>query len=337
MAATIFDVAKRAGVSIGTVSRVINNRDRVHPETRERVLQAIRDLDYHANALARGLASQQTATLGLVIPQVNDPFFFQVVRGVEEAASAANYSLLIASQSRLPASERRYLHLFRRGHVDAMVLASIEVHAHEVQEIVEQGIPVVLVQLDIGRNIPTFLADNYGGGRAMAEHLVVEHQYRRVAYITGTDHTPDNRERLRALRDVLHENGLDLPGEYVVEGDYLRDSGYRAMQRLLELPTLPDAVFAANDQMAIDAMMAIREHGLSVPDDIAVVGFDDLPLASYVSPPLTTVHQPVYELGWHAGQMALEIIHTQGDRSALAAPNKLLLPTSPVIRRSCGC
>lgn len=337
MAATIFDVAKRAGVSIGTVSRVVNNRDRVHPDTRERVLKAIRELDYQANAFARGLASQQTATLGLVIPQVNDPFFFQIVRGVEEAASAANYSLLIASQSRLPASERRYLHLFRRGHVDAMVLASIEVHAHEVQEIIRQGVPIVLVQLDIGKNIPTFLADNYGGGRAMAEHLVLDHHYRRVAYITGTDYTSDSRERLRGLRDVLQENGLDLPAEYIVRGDYLRDSGYQAMQPILDQPDLPDAVFAANDQMAIDAMMAIRERGLRVPDDIAVVGFDDIPMASYVSPALTTVHQPVYELGWHAGQMALEIIPVESDKPAMTSPRKLVLPTSPVIRHSCGC
>lgn len=334
MATTIFDVARRAGVSIGTVSRVVNNRDRVHPATRERVLKAIRELDYHANALARGLASQQTATLGLVIPQVNDPFFYQVVRGVEEAASAANYSLLIASQPRLPASEHRYLRLFQRGYVDAMVLAAIEIHTHEVQEIMEQGIPIVLVQLDTDNNVPTFLADNYSGGRAMAEHLVLEHHYQRVAYITSTDHTPDSRERLRALRDVLQENGLNLPAEYIVRGDYLRDSGYQAMQQLLDLPERPEAVFAANDQMAIDAMMAIRERGLCIPEDIAVVGFDDIPMASYVSPPLTTVHQPIYELGWHAAHMALEIINSEQD---IINPRKMLLPTSPVIRRSCGC
>ncbi len=334
MPATIFEVAERAGVSIGTVSRVINNRDRVSPETRERVLNAIHELDYHANALARGLANRQTVTLGLVIPQVNDPFFYQVVRGVEEAAGAANYSLLIASQSRLPATEHRYLHLFRRGHVDAMVLASIEIHIHEVQKIMRQGIPIVLVQLDIGENIPTFLADNYQGGRAIAEHLVVEHRYRRVAYITGTDYTPDSRERLRALRDVLQENGLDLPAEYIVRGDYLRDSGYRAMQQLLDLPDPPEAVFVANDQMAVDAMLAIRERGLRVPEDIAVGGFDDIPMASYVSPPLTTVHQPVYELGWHAAHKALEIIN---NNQALISPHKMILPTSLVIRRSCGC
>lgn len=334
MAATIFDVAKHAGVSIGTVSRVLNNRDRVRPETRERVLQAVRELDYQANAFARGLASQQTDLLGLVIPQVNDPFFYQIVRGVEEAATAAGYGLLIASQSR-PALEHRYLHLFRRGHVDAMVLGAIDVYSAEVQEIMQQGVPIVLVQLDIGQNIPTFLADNYGGGRSMAEHLVRDHHYRRVAYITGTDYTPDSRERLRALRDVLHENGLPLPDAYVVEGTYMPDSGYHAMQQLLDLPEPPEAVFAANDQMAIDAIRVIQARGLCVPGDIAVVGFDNIPMASYITPPLTTVHQPIFELGWHAAQMALDMINN--DKPAITVPRKLLLPTSLIVRRSCGC
>jgi LacI family transcriptional regulator, repressor for deo operon, udp, cdd, tsx, nupC, and nupG len=335
--ATIFDVAKRAGVSIGTVSRVVNNRDRVHPETRERVLQAIRELDYHANALARGLAAQQTDTLGLVIPQVNDPFFYQIVRGVEESANSSGYSLLIASQPRDP-SEHRYLRLFQRGRVDAMVLASIDINKHDIFQIIKQGMPIVLVQLDVGMSIPTFLADNYGGGRALTEHLL-EHGYRRLGFITGTNYTSDSRERLRGMRDALAEQSLEIPSSYIVQGDYLRDSGYQAMRQLLDLPKPPEAVFAANDQMAIDAIKAIQEHGLRVPEDIAVVGFDDIPMASYVSPSLTTVHQPVYELGWHAAQMALEMIKTAEDdvSPTLTTPRVLMMPTTLVIRRSCGC
>ncbi|MCB9438498.1 MAG: LacI family DNA-binding transcriptional regulator [Anaerolineales bacterium] len=336
MTTTIFDVAKQAGVSIGTVSRVINNRDRVSPETRERVLKAIQELDYHANALAQGLANQQTNTLGLVIPQVNDPFFFQIVRGVEDAASTVDYSLLIACQSR-PASEHRYLDLFRRKFVDAMVLVAIDVYSHELEQIIERGVPIVMAQQDLGKNIPTFLVDNYRGARQLAEHLM-EHSYQRIAFISGTHYTPDSRERLRGLRDVLSEHGLELPARYVVEGDYLRGSGHRAMQQLLELPDRPEAVFAANDQMAIDAIMAIQEAGLKVPDDIAVVGFDDIPMASYLSPPLTTVHQPIYELGWHAAKAALSLIKEESkDNGSMAAPHVMLLPTSLVLRRSCGC
>ncbi len=336
MAATIFDVAKRAGVSIGTVSRVLNNRDRVHPETRERVLKAVRELDYHANAIARGLASQQTNALGLVIPQVNDPYYFQILRGVEDAATASDFSLLIMSQPR-PAPEHRYLSLFRRGNVDAMVLVAIDVVAHEVQEIAKRGVPIVLVQQDVGKNIPTFLSDNYGGGRILVEHLVCEHGYRRIAYITGTDYTGDNRERLRALRDVFSDQGIQLRDEYIVHGDYLSGSGFHAMNQLLDLREPPEAVFAANDQMAIDAMMAAQQRGVRVPEDIAVVGFDDIAMSSYITPALTTVHQPIYELGWHAAQKAFEMIRYGEEKSPMASPLKLYLPTTLIVRHSCGC
>jgi DNA-binding LacI/PurR family transcriptional regulator len=335
MSATIFDVAKRAGVSIGTVSRVLNNRDRVHPSTRERVLKAIEELDFHSNALARGLASQQTDTLGLIIPQVNDPFYFQIVRGVEDAASEQSYSLLIASQPRA-ATEHRYNRLFRRGHVDAMVLMGIEARPQEVQQIIERGVPVVLIQQEIDKEIPTFTADNYSGAIAVSRHLVEDHNYRRIAFISGTHHTPDSRERLRGLRDVLREHGLEHPLQYVVQGDYLIGSGYKAMMQLLKLPERPDAVFAANDQMALDAIKAVRDFGLNVPNDIAIVGFDDVPLASYSSPELTTVHQPIYELGYQAAQMALNGIRGEQRQRSGVAP-RVLLPTRLVIRASCGC
>lgn len=311
-----------------------NNRDRVHPETRERVLRAIQELGYRPNALARGLASQQTNTLGLVIPQVNDPFFFQVVRGVEDAASEAGYNLLIASQPQQP-GEHSYLSLFTRGYVDAMVLVAIDVQAEEVQAITDRGVPIVLVQQDIGGNIPAFLADNYYGARAMTEHLL-GHGYRHLGYISGTDYTPDNRERLRAMRDVLAEHGLSLPPEHIARGNYLRDSGFRAMQELLALSPRPEAVFAANDQMAADAVMAAQAAGLVVPDDIAVVGFDDGPVARYTNPPLTTVSQPVYDLGWHAAQMAL--LSSRADRTATPmTPRMVQFPTTLVVRQSCGC
>jgi LacI family transcriptional regulator len=334
MTATIFDVARQAGVSIGTVSRVLNNRDRVHPDTRERVLRAIRELDYWPNALARGLASRQTKTLGLVIPQVNDPFFFQIVRGVEDAASAAGYNLLIASQPQQP-GEHSYLRLFHRGHVDTMVLVAIDVRPQEVKAITDRGVPIVLVQQDIGRNVPSLLVDNYHGARALAEHLV-EHGYRRLGYIAGTDYTLDNRERLRGLRDVLSEHDLSLPASSIARGNYLRASGFPAMQELLALNPRPEAVFAANDQMAADAILAAQAAGMVVPDDVAVVGFDDAPVASYTHPPLTTVSQPVYDLGWQAARTALAA--NRADRDApQVAPRLIQLPTTLVVRQSCGC
>lgn len=334
MGSTIFDVAKRANVSIGTVSRVLNNRDRVRAETRERVLLAIHDLDYHTNAFAQGLASQQTDTIGLVIPQVNDPFYFGIVRGIEDTITAAGYSLLIASQPH-HTSDNHYMRLFRRGHVDALILTAIDVFPDELQEMSKSGLPVILVQQDAGKHVSAVQVDNYGGACAMTEHLL-GHGYHRIAFITGTDHTPDNKERLRGVRDTLATRELALPKELIFHGDYLRGSGGVAMRQILDLPERPHAVFASNDQMAADAVLAAQERGLRVPEDIAVVGFDDVPLASYVTPALTTVHQPVYEQGVYAARTALDMLASNGKKQALAAP-RIILPTTLVIRRSCGC
>jgi LacI family transcriptional regulator len=334
MSATIFDVAKRANVSIGTVSRVLNNRDRVRPETRERILLAIRELDYHSNAFAQGLASQQTDTIGLVIPQVNDPFYFGIVRGIEDTVTAAGYSLLIASQPH-HTTENHYMRLFRRGHVDALILSAIDVSADEVQEMTKSGLPLILVQQDAGEHIPTVQADNYGGACALTRHLL-EHGYRRIAYITGTDNTPDNKQRLRGVRDTLAAHGLSLPDKLIFRGNYLRGSGGVAMQRILGLPERPEAVFVSNDQMAADAMVVSAESGVRVPEDIAIVGFDDVPLASYVTPPLTTVRQPIYEQGVYAARIALDMLKSN-DPSQTLVPPRIILPTTLVIRRSCGC
>jgi LacI family transcriptional regulator len=329
MPVTIFDVAKRAGVSIGTVSRVLNQRDRVHPATRRRVWEAVKELDYQRNALASSLVTQRTRMIGMVVPMVNDPFFFEMVRGVEDAAYAHDYTLIIASHPR-SAREHRYLDMFKRGYVDAMVLvASAEIRETEIARAIDQGISVVLVQQEL-TGIPSFVVDNYGGARTLVEHLL-QIGHRRIAYITGSDYTSDNAERLRGLRDVLHEHGLTLPDAYIVPGDYHPGSGYEAMKSLLDLPEPPEAVFAANDQMAADAIQVACEHGLSVPEDIAVVGFDDISLARYTNPPLTTVAQPAYELGYQAAAYALDQIGNAGHTTYQEK-----LSTRLVVRLSCG-
>lgn len=333
MGATIFDVAKKAGVSIGTVSRVINNRDRVRPETRERILQAMRELNFHANASAQALASQQTETIGLVIPQVNDPFFFGVVRGVEDTVSAAGYSLLIVSQPP-QTTNNHYMRLFRRGHVDAMIVAAVDVPPSDVADIATR-VPIIFIQQEGPKDVPAVLADNYGGACEITTHLL-DHGYRRIAYITGTDRTPDNGQRLRGVRDSLAARGLSLPARFIVQGDYLRGSGRAAMRKLLTFEERPDAVFAANDQMAADAILAAQEQGLRVPGDIAITGFDDVPMASYMSPALTTVHQPIYEQGAYAARLALDLLKAEQERRTVIAP-RVIMPTTLVVRRSCGC
>lgn len=322
---TIDAVARRAGVSISTVSRVLNGLDRVHPQTRQRVLEVVRELNYRPSALARGLAMQQTHTLGFIIPTLSDPFYFEIVRGVEEAAATAGYNLLVVSQ--LAASdERRYLRLFDERRVDGMVLVGVAVPPDELARLCAHRLPIAALQQELGEGVYTFLADNYGGAQALATHLL-RLGYRRIAYIAGSDHTPDSAERLRGLSAALAEQGLAV--FRVARGDYSRAGGRAAMLELLT-PPLPEAIFAANDQMALEAIAVLREHGLKVPEDVAVVGFDDIPLAHYVEPPLTTVRQPAYELGYRAAQAIIQALQQPGK------PYREVLPTQLVVRRSCG-
>lgn len=326
---TIHDVAKRAQVAISTVSRVINGRDRVHPDTRTRVLAAIKELDYRPSALARSLATQRTKMLGLLVPSLSDPFYHEIVSGVEETTVAAGYNLLIASQPKTMTA-RQHMALFTQQRVDGLIMSQINVTRQEVIAIMQQGLPVALVLQDLGADVPTALADNYQGACSLVKHLI-GHGYRRIAYIAGNDDGPDNRQRLQAVCDTLHAHGLTLPADYIGQGTYFQGSGYQPMLQLLALPDRPDAVFAANDVMAGDALAALRDSGLQAPHDIAVVGYDDIPLASYLAPPLTTVRQPMYELGCAAAQMVLSAI----DGSTASTRN--ILSTELVIRRSCGC
>lgn len=333
MASGIYEVAEKAGVSISTVSRVLNGKDRVHPETRRRIRGVIEELDYQQSASARALATSKHETIGFVIPRVNDPFFSEIVRGVEAAASASGYGLLIASQPR--SESRGYIQIFKRRFIDALIIAGIDVTEREVMDIAGRNIKVVLIQHELGENIPSFSADNYSGAVALAQHLL-DHGRKRFAYIGGTNYTRDSSIRLQALRDTLGKAGLDIPENYIVHGDYLRDSGRIAMHKLLKLHPLPDAVLAANDQMAVDALQAVQEKNLRVPEDIALTGFDDIPLAGYLSPALTTVRQPTFEMGFQAARKVLEMI-TEAQCSQDTPDTQMVLPTELVIRQSCGC
>lgn len=323
---TIAEVATYAGVSVSTVSRVLNGLDRVHPRTRERVLEVVRKLNYQPSAFARGLAFQRTHTLGLVIPTISDPFYLSIVRGVEEAAASEQHSLLVVSQPSA-ASARRVCELFTQRRVDGMVVVGVTVPAEATQHLRHQGFPLALLQGGPG-SVVNFAVDNYGGAVAMTEHLVGL-GYRRVAYIAGSDNTSDNGERFRGFRDTLDRAGLAFDPQLFAQGDYSLGSGARATEALLAR-TLPDAIFAANDRMALEAMLALRRSGRRVPEDVAVVGFDDIPMASYASSPLTTVRQPGYELGFRAAKAVLGTLRGE------VLPTGVILPVELVVRESCG-
>ncbi|MWB98094.1 LacI family DNA-binding transcriptional regulator [Agromyces seonyuensis] len=327
-APTLEAVAARAGVSRATVSRVVNGSTTVKPEAIRAVQQAIAELDYVPNRAARSLASRRTQTIALIVPEsaakvFADPFFASVVQGVALALARTDYTLTMLIESEAdPTKTGRYL---RGGNVDGGIVVS---HHESDHSYVDAGIPMVFGgrPIDGGESAgPTVDVDNRNAARAAVEHLV-ERGRTCVATIAGPQDMPPGLDRFAGFREALEAAGLDA--SLVEFGDFTPASGAIAMRRLLERGVPIDALFAANDQMAIGAYSAIREAGLSIPEDIAVVGFDDDVHSATAVPPLTTVHQPSVDMGASMASILVDLIEGR------EAPTATLLPTTLVVRQS---
>jgi len=329
MRATIYTVAERAGVSIATVSRVLNDSPRVKQETRARVLRAVRELGYQPSSPARSLALKSTGTIALLFPEIAGPFFGELIRGIETQARRCRYHLLIYGMHR-EALDNPLLP-FLATKVDGMILGG---HCDDacVLGLRERGVPCVLLGRRMeGVTADSIQTDSYEGAYEAVVHLI-QHGYRRIAFIGGPETSAHSRARLRAYRRALADHGRPADARWVVSADYSEPGGQRAMEALLALSPPPRAVFAANDQMAIGAFDAARGRGLTIPDDVAIVGFDDIPVAAYVHPALTTVRQNIGEWGERAVQLLVRRIEDPAARV-----ENVMLPTRLVVRQSCGC
>jgi LacI family transcriptional regulator len=331
---TINQVAREASVSIQTVSRVVNNRYDVADETRVRVQEAIDRLGYQPNAIARGLASRRSRTLGLVTHDFNDQFFTQVVTGAEEEAHRQDYFFLLGSSNCKANELPKYMRLLTERHVDGVLFAR-EGGSNEQEHIfriASEGKPVVIVgyhAMEFGVNSVDI--NNLGGGRQAAD-CFVEHGHQVMGCITGPFSSQAALDRLEGFRQGLEEAGLGLSRHQIVEGAFGRASygaGYNAMKKLLEQAPNLTGVFAHNDRMAVGAISAIREVGLKIPQDISIIGYDDTPEAEFSSPPLTTIRQPEVELGARAVQVLLRKI--EDPTSEL---EQILMDTELIIRSS---
>lgn len=333
MRPTIYTVAQQAGVSISTVSRVLNNHPRVKAENKAKVLQAVEALEYQPNASARGLAANTTGTIAVVFPKLSGPFFSALIHGAESAATDSGYHLLIygASGATLGTDNQTLGMLTTK--VDGLILASSGVSRCYIRDLQRQNLPVVVLGQEPpgSGTVDSIQPDNVGGAEKIVTHLI-EHGCRRIAMINGPASRTHASDREHGYRKALRDHGLPCCDELVVAGAFDENSGYTAMQHLLQQDPGPDAVFAASDQMAIGAMAAIHESGLRVPEDIALVGFDDIETAQYTHPPLTTVHQDMFRQGQLAVRMLLARIN--GVESTAETQR---LPTTLMIRRSCGC
>lgn len=295
--ATIRDVARAANVSTSTVSHVINDTRFVSPDTRERVLEAMAALNYSPNRLARSLRNNETLTIGVLLPNSANPFFAEILLGVEEACFDLGYNLIMGNANDDPERELSYLQVLLSRQVDGILLISTGAHRQSIALLSSHQTPVVVV--DRRTNIEAvdeiFTANKHGGLLATSYLLRLGH--RRIGCITGPSFLTPSAERVAGYHDALAAAGIRAHHEWLVNGDFQHASGYQAGMKLLRLPEPPTAIFACNDLMAVGAMYAIHEAGLRVPDDLSIVGFDDISLASYTIPRLTTVAQPARRIG----------------------------------------
>ncbi|MFZ5637179.1 MAG: LacI family DNA-binding transcriptional regulator [Pseudomonadota bacterium] len=331
---TIRDVARVAKVSVATVSRALNGHDNVTEEVRRRVLAVAHELRYSPHHAARSLSSRRTHTIGVVLPDLHGEFFSELMRGIDQVARERGLHLLVSSYHGHPEEQASALRAMR-GRVDGLLVMSP--HAGDLDFLSENlaALPAVLInsQPTDGDQIALGI-DNYGGARTLVEHLIAT-GHRRIAFIAGPEHNFDAHERLRGFRDAMRAIGQADP--WVVPGDFGEASGHAAGRMLLDAKARPDAVFAANDMMALGCLFAFSQAGVRVPKDIALAGFDDIPLARYVVPSLTTMRVNIAELGAHAMRMLLDLRDgtDPGHRQAPMVP-ELIVRESTVAKAAGG-
>ncbi len=337
MPATIVDVARRAGVSTATVSRVLQGSPVVRETTRERVQRAVTELSYAPSAIARGLVTRRTRGIGLVITTIADPFFPDIVRGVEETALDNGYGVFLCNSNNDPDRELAVVRLLWERRADAIVVAASRVgsfyHAH-LQRI---KVPLVLINNQQSGDYTYSVATDDVGGGHLATSYLLGLGHRCIAYIHGPSANYATFRRHQGYEAALREGGITPDPAAVVQSNGSTQGGAQAMGELLQRRPRPTAVFCYNDMTAIGAMRAIRAAGLRVPTDISVMGYDDVALAAYVHPPLTTIAQQKYELGRRAMLLALELLaHPSQEPASAGTVSNVLLSATLVERESCA-
>src|SRR4051812_1959781 len=332
MRATIIDVAREAGVSTTTVSHVINGTRSVAEPTKQRVLAAIQRLSYEVNSLAQSLKSDRSQTIGLLVTDISNPFFTSLVRGVEDVANQAGYSVMLCNTDENPDKELTYLRMLQRKRVDAILMAPTGVPQPVVDQLIGLKLPLVCFDRPApGAASDTVLVDNVGGAQEAVSHLL-SLGHRRVGVITGLSGVGTTNERLDGYMRAMAEHDVLVDPTLVRVGNSRLDGGFREMLALLDSPEPPTAVFSTNNLMTLGALGALQSRQVAVPDQMAIAGFDDFEWAAVLRPRLTPLAQPTYEIGATATRMLIERIEERGD----SAPRHVVLPTRLIVRESCG-
>jgi LacI family transcriptional regulator len=331
---TLKDIADRAGVSVSTVSRVVNQSKPVDPATEKRVNEAIAKLGYRPNLLARSFRVKTTHTIGLVVPDNSNPFFAELARVIEDAGFEQGYSVILCNSDLSEAKQSAYVDVLLAKQVDGILLTSTGLIPGQdtdllLTRIQQAGVPCVVLDRDLGDEpIDHVLVDNHEGGY-FAGRYVLEHGHRKVACVVGPNDLTPSAGRIAGFRRALAEAGITLPSQAVVRGNGRHDGGARAVERLLAGGAEFTAIFAFNDEMAIGVIGSLQRAGLHVPNDISVIGFDDIPYAAAVFPAVTTIAQPIADMGKLGLTMLLERIRQPG-----IASRRVVLSTRLMERES---
>lgn len=331
MKPTIYDVAKEAGVSIATVSKVINQTGRIGEKTRKKVHKVMEELNYQPSVVASALTGKNTYTIGLLVPDLANPFFAEVARSVEDRGRELGYSLVMCSTDHDPDKEIQYLTVLRQKQVDGIILGTGFRHNGELKGLIEQQIPVALIAREEPElAVDTVLVDDFNGGYMATSHLVGL-GHRRIAVIAEDLNVASSRERVRGYRRALDERGIHYNEQLVLISDFTVADGKRLTGQLLDSEDPPTAVYACNDLLAIGAMQAATERGLHIPNDLSIVGFDDTLLATITNPALTTVAQPIHEMG----RQVMDLLIQEVEKKKSVKQRVVLLPELKV-RQSTG-
>ncbi len=326
---TIKEVAKQAGVSISTVSRVFNNTAFVDEPTKAKVLLAAKELHYTPNQAARSLTKSETRTIGLILPGIFGEYFSEVLRGMDAVASDADFDIMISGAKGITTKFEKSIRAMA-GRVDGLIIMSPILQGAQLRELIPVNIPTVLLNSDEEHpDFDTVNINNSEGAYLAVNHLI-RLGHRRIALIKGSENTYDSQQRTEGYRKAIRANGLD---QYRVEvnGSFTKSSGYDAARELLAQEERPTAIFAANDAMALGAMSALQEHGIAVPNTIAVVGFDDIPMSQYSNPKLTTIRVDLKHFGRYAMERVLVAVR---DRSTHKVEHTMI-NVELVVRSSC--
>ncbi len=333
---TIEDVAKLAKVSTATVSRVINKQGGVKSSKEQRILEVIEELAYIPNAVARSMVRKITNTIGVIIPDINNPFFPLVVSGIEQQARKKGYFTILCNTNESPEIEEELIQILLERSVDGLIITTANEYGHQLQPVIDRRIPVVAVDRQI-RNyeVDTVLVGNMDGAYQATRHLILQ-GHKKIAIIRGPQNTTPGYERFVGYRRALEDYNIPLLDEYVLEGDFKEESGYLDTQKLHSLQDRPTAIFTANNLMTLGCLKALTKIGWVLGEEVSLIGFDDLDVAEFVNPQLTVVSRPMRQLGEAAFDLLYEKMTHQGEwtkRHYVLSP-KIKIRQSCVLRPS---